>query len=40
MDYESMLNRCGFNTSAAKYDIESELPIPVALGFLGVTVKE
>ena len=40
MDYESMLNRCGFNTSGAKYDIESELPIPYSLGFLGVAVKE
>ena len=40
MDYEDMLNRCGFNTSGAKYDIESELPIPYSLGFVGVAVKE
>ena len=40
MDYECILNRCGFNTSATKYDIESELPIPFALGLLGVAVKE
>ena len=40
MDYESMLNRCGFNTSTAKYDIESELSIPYSIGLLGVAVKE
>ena len=40
MDYECLLNRCGFNTLGAKYKIESELPIPYSFGFFGVVVKE
>ena len=40
MDYENLLNRCGFNTSGVKYDIESEMAIPYSLGLLGVAVKE
>ena len=40
MDFECLLNRCGFDTSGTKYKIERELPIPYSLGILGVAVKE